>query len=541
MRTLLSFLVVITLIPQFVLSQNQYLHDNFSMEWGERTRFRGEVTNIVGGHGLGFSAAVQRNTLLSFFFRNRQKLVVKNLNNLTAVDEHKVTLKGDGRHVRPYTVGDLSNDLIVLSQRSRIWTNRNELFYHTINASQPSSLSEGEKIYDYLQLGNTQNKGLLGLVSSENFSKLAAYFTIPVRANDYPGFGYLLLNEFGVKYAEDVTMLPYFSHQLDIYDHFIANNGDYYMIAKEYYRSSQALPWSISNRYFAKLRLFKVKNGLFSEVDINRQGYVIRELILNHDNEGNLICSGLFADDVQSGVRGVFFMQLDGTTNEVIFEDRSNFSAEFLNTGQASWDRNWRERIQAQSQRAQGFDNFKFHDFRKTADGCYIAVCEHQEMVLRPKGSPDEDGKQKYENVYFFDDVIVYKLSPEGKLMWTQRVPKIQESVNDEGYYSSIAHGLTNRHFFFLFNDNSLNYDENGDFNNREYPRRGNRSLFRNAVAMVQIDLNTGNLTRKLVIKRQDLRVDLVPQLSRYDYASNTLITYGKRGNQHRFGRFVFR
>lgn len=522
-------------------TQEHYLHDNFSMEWGERTRFRGEVTSIVGGHGLGFAATVQRNSLLSFFFPNRQKLIVKNLNNLTAVDQHKVSLKGDGRHVRPYVVGDLSNDLVVLSQRSRWWTNRNELFYHTINATQPSSLAEGEKIYDYVRLGRTQNAPLLGLTMSEDFSKLATYFTIPVQANSFPGFGFLLLNEFGIKYGEDVDMLPYLPLQLDIHDHFIANNGDYYMIAKEYYRISQNLPWSMANRYFAKLRLFKVKNGKLSEIDINRKGYAIRELKLNHDSENNLICTGLYGDDVKSGVRGVFFFKIDNTSEQVIEEEQSLFTSEFLNTGQATWDMNWRDRMQAQNQRSQGFENFKFHDFRKTADNCFIAICEHQEMVLRPRGKPDEDGNQRHEKVYYFDDVLVYKLNPEGKLMWVQRVPKIQESVNDEGFYSSIAHGVTDKYLVFLFNDNSQNYDDNGVFNNRTYPRRGNRNLFRNAVAMVQVDLKSGNVSRKLVIKRQDLRVDLVPQMSRYDYATNTLITYGKRGRQRRFGRFVFR
>jgi hypothetical protein len=291
-----------------------------------------------------------------------------------------------------------------------------------------------------------------------------------------------------------------------------------------------------------KIRAFKVSGGKFTEFEINQPGMVIQEVKLATDATGNLIASGYYADDVFSGVRGVFMLNLDRQTNAITDVKRIPFTSEFLSAGVAAWERSFRDRWRANGARQQGLGNFKMLELQRTSDGDFIGISEHQEIELREKVSgTGENQTVKIETLHYYDDMIVFRISANGTMKWVKRIPKVQQSVNDNGYYLSSAFAVTGNKVYLYFNDNKRNYLADGSFNDRDFPFTANMTRMFNVVASVEIDAQDGTLQRKMLPGRAETSTLFVPKLMRYDMNKKEMLLYGRVNRRHSFGRIILK
>jgi hypothetical protein len=90
----------------------------------------------------------------------------------------------------------------------------------------------------------------------------------------------------------------------------------------------------------------------------------------------------------------------------------------------------------------------------------------------------------------------------------------------------------------FIFNDNSDNYDVNGKF---VYP--GGNNLYaanfgarKNVVALVTIDIYSGETQRETFFSRSDVETIAVPKLFHVDYEQKEVLLYGINRRNERFG-----
>lgn len=537
-----KFVLPVIFITLFSASHAQigFNGDYYTIEWGERTRFRGDVQRILNVNHRSFTVILNRPTFFGSLFPNSQRLIYRDVASLSVGSQSKIRLRGNGKKVVASDVIDLGSDIITLAQRRR-FGGQNQMYYHNFNLKSVFGDVEGKQIISYFQPMGPAGMKQMGLLTSEDFTKAAAYYTIPVRQGDFPGFGYVLFDQGRGETNSGTVQLPYVTYQMDMYDQFMANNGDLYVLGKEYYRHNASMPWSPQNRYFAKLRAFKVTEGKFQEFEIN-QGMLIQDIKMSVDESGNFICSGFYADDVFSGVRGVFIMEIDRTTNEVVKVKKQPFTMEFLSAGVAAWERTFRDRIRANSARQQGLSNFRVLDFRKTSDGGYIGISEHQDIEWKMRVTGEgENQKVNWDEHFYYDDFIVYKLDESGELQWVKRIPKSQESKNDGGYFLSAAHAVTADRVFLYFNDNKRNYLDDGSYNNAEFPFPTAFIGLWNVIGAVEIDLKTGELKRRMVPGRSETRATFVPKYSRHDYNRNEMIIYSRNGRRHRFGLVTMR
>jgi len=521
-----------------------YTHgqSNKEIQWGKIEKYRGETRKIVNINNQNFTLVVNRTGFFDKLFQNSRKLILREVVGLNSVSESKVQLKGDDRNLFASDVIGMNQDLLTISQRLRTFEGKNEMFIHQFNASKTENVVIGEKIISYFSFDVPTNMKQIGMISSEDFSKVAAFFTIPVRQNEFPGFGYILFDESKGKYAQQVTRLPYQMFQLDFSDAFIANNGDFYILANEFYPINQNMPIGPMNRTFARVRAFKAVDCEFSEFEVNQNGIIIQNMKIATDKDNNFIASGFYSDDFYSGVRGVFFMVLDRNTNDVIQLKKQPFTTQFLTSGQAAWEQSWRNRIRQNTLKSQALADFKVLDFRQTIDGGYVVIAENQSFVVVPResGTP-ENPKITYNENFFFDDVIVYKLDAEGVLIWVKRIPKNQQSVNDGGKNLSVVHGVTDESIILLFNDVRRNYKEDGRFIDGQFPFPMQFISNNNVIGQVQINLETGAYVRAMLPGLNNNRVVLIPNLCEYNYVSQELVVYGQRNRSHRFGLIKFK
>jgi hypothetical protein len=92
-----------------------------------------------------------------------------------------------------------------------------------------------------------------------------------------------------------------------------------------------------------------------------------------------------------------------------------------------------------------------------------------------------------------------------------------------------------------IFNDNSKNYSESGEFISNDIVRSTNFSRRRNAVALVEIDLISGNIYRKSMIKQKELNSIILPKLFSVDQEKKQLLLYAISGGKERFGYLNFK
>ena len=509
-----------------------------TIQWGNIERYRGETQKIVNINDQNFTVVVNRTGFFAALFQNNRKVILREVVGLNSVSENKVQLKGDNRNLFASDVAGLNQDLLTISQRMRTFEGKNEMFLHQFNASNASGMVQGDKIISYFVFDAPSQLKQIGMISSEDFSKVAAFYTIPVRPNEFPGFGYVLFDNVKGKYAQHVTQLPYLNFQLDFSDAFIANNGDFYILANEFYAINPNIPISPVNRTFAKIKAFKVVDGKFSEFEVNQPGFIVQNMKMATDNENNFVASGFYADDIYSGVRGVFLMVLDRKTNQVLKLNKQPFTADFLNNGLAAWEQSLRDRIRQNTAKPQALADFKVLDFRQTKDGGYVVITENQSMVLVPRvsGTP-ENPRVTYTENFFFDDIIVYKLDANGGLTWVKRLPKNQQSTNDGGKFLSIAHGVTDQSVHLVFNDIRRNYNSDGRFIEGQFPFPMQFVSGNNVIAHIQINLETGNFTRTMLPGLMQNQVVLVPNKCEFNYTTQNMVVYGQRNRKHRFGQ----
>jgi hypothetical protein len=524
-------------LPTFLLAFMMTAQSSNPIQWGNVEKYRGQTQKIVNINNQSFTVVVNRSGFFSALFPNSQKVILREVASLNAVSESKIQLKGDGRNLFATDVVGLNRDLITISQRMRTFEGKNEMFLHQFNASNPSGAVEGEKVISYFVFDAPSQTKQIGMMSSEDFSKVAAFYTIPVRPNEFPGFGYVLFDQAKGKYAQHVTQLPYMNFQLDFSDAFLANNGDFYVLANEFYPMNPNMPISPMNRVFAKIKAFKAVDGKFSEFEVNQPGFIVQNMKMATDKDNNFVASGFYADDIYSGVRGVFFMVLDRETNAVLRLQKQPFTAEFLNSGVAAWEQSWRDRNRQNATKPQALADFRVLDFRQTQDGGYVVITENQsvELVARQTGTP-ENPRITYTERFFFDDLIVYRLDAAGTLQWVRRLPKNQMSNNDGGQHLGIAHGVTDRSVHILFNDIRRNYGSDGRFLEGQFPFPVQFMAGNNVIGYINMNLETGAFTRVMLPGLTENKVILVPHLCEFNYNTKEMIVYGQRNRKHRFG-----
>lgn len=516
--------------------------NNIPIQWGNVEKFRGSTEKIVNINGQSFTAVINRISAFAILFPNQRKLILREVVSLNSSSEKKIQLKGNNRNLSASEIIGLNNQIITLSYRKAGFATKNEVFAHKFNMNNVEKSAQGEQIISYFSMDIPSNLKQIGMLNSEDLTKAAAFYTIPVRPHEFPGFGYVLYDNARGKYAQHTTQLPYQLFQLDFSDAFLSNNGDFYVIANEFYPFNGSMPISPNNRSFAKVRAFKAVDGQFSEFDINRDGIIIQNMKITTDSQDNFVASGFYADDMFSGVRGVFFMTLDRNTNEIIKIKKQPFTAQFISTGQAAWEQSWRDRFRQNTAKPQALSDFRLLDFRQTQDGGYMAITENQSVVSVPKisGTP-ENPRVTYTDNFFFDDLIVYKLDEMGNLIWVKRIPKNQRSTNDGGKYLSVAHGVTSDKVYLLFNDVQRNYDSSGQFIEGQFPFPMQYASANNVIAYLEMSLSDGSFTRQARPGLTQNKVIFVPRLCEYNYNTDEMIVYGQRNRRHRFGYMKMR
>ena len=95
---------------------------------------------------------------------------------------------------------------------------------------------------------------------------------------------------------------------------------------------------------------------------------------------------------------------------------------------------------------------------------------------------------------------------------------------------------MDSSHLCLIFNDNIKNYDDQGEFKSSDKIRSFSLSPRRNAVALVKINLKTGERYRSTLFRQKEIRSIAVPKLFYVNRDKKEMILYAISRGKERFG-----
>jgi hypothetical protein len=272
---------------------------------------------------------------------------------------------------------------------------------------------------------------------------------------------------------------------------------------------------------------------------IDLEGKRVEAMTMNSDNNQVFTIAGIYGDQGKAGVTGLFYLRADFNKQEVIDEGFEKFGKDFITQ---DWSDRQKEKAEKKERKGKGEPQLYNYVMRQTEvlkDGSIVGSLEQYYVVVTTYTDP-KTGATRTTYTYYYNDIIAFKVGVDGGFNWLKKIPKYQVSTNDGGPFSSYARFVDEGNLCFIFNDNVKNYDEKGNFikSDRTYP--ANFGKKKNVVAIVELDLEDGNLKRKTFFDRKEITALAVPKKFHIDYGTKEMLLYAVYGKKERFGILKF-
>lgn len=533
MKRLFFIFILLPIVCCFNVTGQILQHFNdFDLYWGESFRDLGNVERILKTKEDDYISVINRTTLFNFFTDYNKRFYFEPIRSLRPERQKKIKLFGDGDRAYLEDFAVLDDQLLIISRRKKTLKKEVSLYYHFLDPDKTVRENHGFHLetyslkrsfaFDYLSVTNNLDKSRVGYL-----------YTLPGGRNEFPTYSFGVFDSTYHVKMQGTSIFPYRYREMRFTRSFITDNGNLYVLAEELVDNNQ-LNWGRNDIYRKQLTVFKLKDGELTNFNVDHDQLLLKEIDIIADGE-ELIFSGLYAEDVRSGIRGVFFIRMN-SMGEIIQEEYTRFSTDFLIQGQQLPQ----NLLNGNPEIHEGLGSYRMKTLRRTSDGGFIGIAEHYDEEERFSGTGAPGTSNRVDTYYYYNNILIYKFDSTGRLLWNTYIPKNQHSINDGGYFLSFAEYFKDSSLYLIFNDNSKNYLENGAYLNPNTPHTAHFNSWRNTVAMVRVNLSNGKVFRQSIGGKKMTDIVLVPRLCIENQEENELFLYGKSGNKHRYGRINF-
>lgn len=187
------------------------------------------------------------------------------------------------------------------------------------------------------------------------------------------------------------------------------------------------------------ITMLPLKNRLWSDV------------MFEYDNRNEkLIGAGLYADKLKSIAEGYFYLNIDLFQQEDRTLKFHKFTPDYIKTVLG------KEKIK--KSQAKGFIEIEVQEVVLRSDGGILLIVErtkeHSRDAANYQSSFNGRDNEMIQRVdYFYNDIMLFSVNPDGTPHWNQILHKRQYSQDDGGIYSSYFLLKTPKSLRFLYND----------------------------------------------------------------------------------------
>jgi hypothetical protein len=526
---------ILCLILAFILRAQR----DYPIIWGMLERSSGSLIEILPKSSTDFYALRWQG---SATFGNYRLSEHENLGMLQQKRIKTVTQNGFATFETAFYFGDKL--MVLLSDRN----NSEMMLYAQLYDEMLDTEGTAELLASYTnsRIGSTPN---FKIVQSANRKYLGVIWEIPGRRASSDVYGYKVLDANRMTVQTGEYVVPFDGNLSTINEHHITNTGAYILSITEHNRQNDRM-FSRNFDNYKALHLFKIQDNELKEFSIDVEGLRIDDMQLSSSESNYLTLTGLYGRGVRNGIEGIVTIKIDTELDSVLSKGVVRFSSEIAmeRWNGNDWNQNninnpnWNNRGMMNNQTFNNnYYDYLLRDLFVLEDGSIVGSME-QYYVYRRVNYDNRTGMTSNITYYYYDDIIAFKVSPDGNLAWQQRIPKSQVSMNDGGPFSSYSSFTDGKSINFIFNDSQRNYNEEGLFNlenRRVFPF--NLSKRNNVGAIVQVDVNSGSFVRKTLFSRKEIGSIVVPKLFKINWVTKEILLYSILGTRERFGLLTYK
>jgi hypothetical protein len=305
------------------------------------------------------------------------------------------------------------------------------------------------------------------------------YNEITEKDQDDIGYDLVVFDEKFEKKFEKKLVLPYRSETIEINDWKIDSEGTLWFL-------TGVLPTKKAGAHdsgFQNLKrhiLFSYDAGAnkLKEFDVSLKDRWVVALTFEELPNHQIGIGGFYSNDPTFSIAGTFFIRIDGESKSVV------------STGLMAFDKDFIRDFNLNGTFSKELNDYYFDYFIPSNDGGAWFLAE--QFYLTEQFMMDgSTGRQSISYTYYYNDILVVKVSPEGEILFTKRIPKSQYSINDGGPFLSYSLAVQNDELNMVFYD----HEDNTSLDSRFDPR--SMSNVRKARLNVITVNSTGELSRE--------------------------------------------
>jgi hypothetical protein len=218
----------------------------------------------------------------------------------------------------------------------------------------------------------------------------------------------------------------------------LTDEGNFYLLGIEFLTEKR-----IKNpgESFYKLISYNFKKDFVSQNEIRLENKFLTDVAISADNLNHkIVVSGFYSDKTAYSTAGVFYYSLleDSMTQTPVVT--STFTPEFLRKLVTEGRTKYNELV-----------NYSIDRSVLRKDGGAAIVAESFSISSRSYWDYYMQ-MWVYHYYYHYGNIIALSLNPDGTILWSNSIPKDQNSTDDGGYYSSYFSAIINGRIMNIYN-----------------------------------------------------------------------------------------
>lgn len=380
------------------------------------------------------------------------------------------------------------------------------------------SLSPKKQITTIFNDSKNAKNSLSKFLISDDENTITLFYTIPNKNKETAKIRIQTFDSDFNEKSSNYFSFPYNNNVLSYRTIFMNSKNELFIVCKKY-DSYKVL--NDANNYRYEFQLYQIKNNQLGLLTTIRPDNVhLRTLNTTLINDNELAFTGLFSEKNMYAMNGVYASRVNLTNGEILSSKYNKFSSDFF------------VKLLQEGKKKQ--KAIKKYNEGKRADQNYvlketIKLNNNELLVLAEQ---TWSYSYNYAITYYHHDIAAIKLDSESNLIWANKIGKRNNKAN-VAIYSSYHPVYKNNNLHLLYNCSAknINHSTGGLVNYF--------TDFDKAFITTNLDLNTGNYKRQILIKNDHLEgITIRPSL--YNWIDdNTLLMFGQDIDNLKNQRFV--
>lgn len=285
--------------------------------------------------------------------------------------------------------------------------------------------------------------GSYGYSYQLSVSKNKAYICLQRMTNDFNGISsvncVLLNRNLEILGQKNIPI----TNKLINEDNFLSNEGEIFLLDAQVKRTISSNNVLYDN---FKLLRFNYATNKLSIVQIENVQYLLNDIKFEIDDRNNrIVAAGFYTEKQSNDISGYFYLFIDLVEGRVSEQTFAPFNSEIIRRVSRNTLVRSRDQI----------SNLRIRKVITRHDGGALLIGELFYTVQQnmPRSTFDNFYARQLGTSYYYNDVLLLSINPDGSIYWGNVVQKRQSSDDDGGYYSSFALVNNRSQLNIIFNE----------------------------------------------------------------------------------------